>query len=155
MRFSGSRPAICLLLWAVMTAGVAGCGENPADRQEPAKPSYEAAPCPRPNYPGVPEADLGPNYTCGYLAVPENRSKPNGRTIRLLVARAKAVSDTPKPDPIIYLASGPGGAGTLSAPGVIAGEMNANRDVIFVNPRGTITATRSSLARKRTNSPLS
>ena len=138
MRFSGSRPAICLLLWAVMTAGVAGCGENPADRQEPAKPSYEAAPCPRPNYPGVPEADLGPNYTCGYLTVPENRSKPNGRTIRLLVARAKAVSDTPKPDPIIYLASGPGGAGTLSAPGVIAGEMNANRDVIFVNPRGTI-----------------
>ncbi|MET0996815.1 MAG: hypothetical protein ABWY20_23345 [Mycobacterium sp.] len=45
-------PGYLLLLWAVVTAGVAGCGE-PADRQEPAKPSYEAAPCPRPNYPGV------------------------------------------------------------------------------------------------------
>jgi pimeloyl-ACP methyl ester carboxylesterase len=123
---------------AVVAGEVAACGENSANHQERAKLSYEAAPCPRPNYPGVPEADLGPDYTCGYLTVPENRREPNGRTIKLLVARVKAVSDTPEPDPIIYLASGPGGAGTLSAPGVVAGGMNANRDVIFVNPRGTI-----------------
>jgi pimeloyl-ACP methyl ester carboxylesterase len=138
MRFSGSRATIGLLLTAVVAAGVAACGENTADRQEPAKASYEAAPCPRPNYPGVPAADLGPNYTCGYLTVPEDRSKPERRTIRILVARVKAVSDTPEPDPIIYLAGGPGGAGTLSAPGVVAGGMNANRDVIFVNQRGTV-----------------
>jgi hypothetical protein len=65
MRFSGSRLAICLLLSAVIVGEVAACGELGTDREEPAKPSYEAAPCPRPNYPGVPEADLGPNYTCG------------------------------------------------------------------------------------------
>ncbi len=80
-----------------------------------------SAPCPRPNFPGVPEADLGPEFTCGYLTVPENRRVASGRTIRLLVARAEALSDTPAADPIVYLASGPGGAGTLSAPGVIAG----------------------------------
>jgi hypothetical protein len=39
---------------------------------------------------------------------------------------------------LIYLAGGPGGAGTLSAPGVVAGGMNADRDVIFVNQRGTL-----------------
>jgi pimeloyl-ACP methyl ester carboxylesterase len=100
--------------------------------------SYEPAPCPVPNYPGVPEAELGPDYSCGYLTVPENRSVPNGRTIRILVARVKAASGAPKPDPIVYLAGGPGGAGTLSAPGVVAGGMNADRDVIFVNQRGTI-----------------
>ena len=100
--------------------------------------SYESAPCPKPNFPGVPEADLGSNYSCGYLTVPENRSVPGSRTIRILVARVEAVSDTPKPDPIVFLAGGPGGAGTLSAPGVVAGGMNADRDVIFVNQRGTV-----------------
>lgn len=99
---------------------------------------YEAAACPVPNFPGVPAADLGTDYSCGYLTVRENRSVVGGRTIRILVARVKAVSATPKPDPIVYLAGGPGGAGTLSAPGVVAGGMNADRDVIFVNQRGTI-----------------
>jgi pimeloyl-ACP methyl ester carboxylesterase len=91
-----------------------------------------------PNFPGVPQADLGANYSCGYLTVPENRLNPKSRTIRILVARVKAVSDKPKPDPIVFLAGGPGGAGTLSAPGEVAGGMNADRDVIFVNQRGTV-----------------
>jgi len=51
--------------------------------------SYESAPCPQPNLPGFPEADLGPNYSCGYLTVPENRRKPDGPTIRIAVARAR------------------------------------------------------------------
>jgi pimeloyl-ACP methyl ester carboxylesterase len=85
----------------------------------------------------VPEANLGPNYSCGYLTVPENRSAPNGRRIRLLVARVTATG-APRPDPIVFLAGGPGGAGTLSAPGVVAGGMNADRDIIFVNQRGTL-----------------
>ncbi|TFV55282.1 alpha/beta hydrolase [Mycobacterium sp. PS03-16] len=135
MRFTGCRSTACLLLVAVVAGGVTACGET---SNEPQAPYYEAAPCPRPNYPGVPAADLGPEYTCGYLTVPENRRAPGGRTIKLLVARARAVSDAPAPDPIVYLAGGPGGAGTLSAPGVIAGGMNTDRDVIFLNPRGTI-----------------
>jgi pimeloyl-ACP methyl ester carboxylesterase len=100
--------------------------------------SYAAAPCPQPNFPGMPQADLGSNYSCGYLTVPENRDKPTGRTIRILVARVKAASANPKPDPIVFLAGGPGGAGTLSAPGVVNGGMNADRDIIFVNQRGTV-----------------
>ncbi|SOJ53347.1 Carboxylesterase A [Mycobacterium simulans] len=86
----------------------------------------------------MPQADLGSNYSCGYLTVPENRDDPKSRTIRILVAKVKAASDKPKPDPIVFLAGGPGGAGTLSAPGVVAGGMNADRDVIFVNQRGTV-----------------
>ena len=100
--------------------------------------SFQAAPCPVPNYPGVRQADLGANYSCGYLTVPEKRSVPNGRKIRILVARVKSVTATPRPDPIVFLAGGPGGAGTLSAPGVVAGGMNADREVIFVNQRGTL-----------------
>ena len=127
-----------MLLSVVVAADVAACGGNAGDEKAPVNPSYEAAPCPSPNFPGVPDADLGTNYTCGYLTVPENRSHPDGRQIRLLVARVKAVSENPAADPIVYLAGGPGGAGTLAAPGAVAGGMNANRDVIFVNPRGTV-----------------
>ncbi|GAA2542807.1 alpha/beta fold hydrolase [Mycolicibacterium diernhoferi] len=141
MRFGESRATLSALLSAVLTAVVAGCaqdGSDGADPHETTRLSYVSAPCPRPNFPGVPESGLGPEFTCGYLTVPENRRVDNGRTIQILVARAEALSDAPAADPIVYLASGPGGAGTLSAPGVIAGGMNADRDVIFVNPRGTV-----------------
>lgn len=121
-----------MLSVALAASLLAACGGKPG------KSFYEAAPCPVPNFPGVPQADLGANYSCGYLTVPENRLDPKSRTIRLLVARVKAVSDKPKPDPIVFLAGGPGGAGTLSAPGVVARGMNADRDIIFVNQRGTV-----------------
>lgn len=110
-----------------------GCSSGTPDRI-----SYATAPCPQPNFPGVPQADLGSDYSCGYLTVPENRLDPKSRTIKILVARVKAAGEKPKADPIVFLAGGPGGAGTLSAPGVVAGKMNANRDVIFVNQRGTV-----------------
>ncbi|MGB9225250.1 MAG: alpha/beta hydrolase, partial [Mycobacterium sp.] len=100
------------------------------NRSSNQKASYAAAPCPEPNFPGVPQADLGSKYSCGYLTVPENRLNPKGRVIRILVARIKAASNTPRPDPIVFLAGGPGGAGTLNAAGVVAGGMNADRDVI-------------------------
>ncbi|MBS1690956.1 MAG: alpha/beta hydrolase [Actinobacteria bacterium] len=141
MRFGNPRVICAWFLAGLLAAAMTAC-RGPADPHEQATrsdaPTYESAPCPQPNFPGLPEGDLGPNYTCGYLTVPENRNAPDGRTIRLLVARVKAVSGTPAADPIVYLASGPGGAGTLSAPGAVAGGMNADRDVIFVNPRGTV-----------------
>ncbi|OBK22665.1 alpha/beta fold hydrolase [Mycobacterium asiaticum] len=125
---------LACLLWAVVAAGLlTGCSHRPPDRV-----SYAGSPCPQPNFPGVPQSDLGPNYTCGYLTVPENRDDPKSRTIRILVARVKAAAATPKPDPIVFLTGGPGGAGTLNAPGIVAAGMNADHDVIFVNQRGTL-----------------
>jgi pimeloyl-ACP methyl ester carboxylesterase len=102
---------------------------------ERARASFQSAPCPVPNLPGVPSANLGPEFRCGYLTVPENRSVPNGRTIRLLVVRAKAATASPKPDPIVFLHGGPGGIASIEAPGIVAGGMNAEREVIFVNQR--------------------
>lgn len=128
------RRILAGLLSGVAVAGlVVGCSHGSTDRT-----SYAAAPCPQPNFPGVTPADLGSNYSCGYLTVPENRLDPKSRAIKILVARVKAASDKPKSDPIVFLAGGPGGAGTLSAPGVVAGGMNADRDIIFVNQRGTV-----------------
>jgi pimeloyl-ACP methyl ester carboxylesterase len=99
--------------------------------------AYEPAPCPNPIYPGVPAVDLGAGVECGYLTVPENRARPDGRTIRLAVARAKATSPTPRADPLLYLAGGPGGSGLISAATRIAAGWNRDRDVIFLDQRGT------------------
>jgi hypothetical protein len=78
-----------------------------ADRSASAA-TYAPAPCPNPIVEGIPQLDLGPEVECGYLTVPENRNIPGGQTIQLLVARMKATSPTPKPDPIVLLAGGPG-----------------------------------------------
>ncbi|WP_181784331.1 alpha/beta fold hydrolase [Pseudonocardia pini] len=113
-------------------APAAGSGAAQAPRS-----SYAAAPCPDPIYPGVPQLDLGAGVECGYLTVPENRAAPDGRTIRLAVARAKATSPTPAADPLLYLAGGPGGSGLISAGSRIAAGWNTDRDVIFLDQRGT------------------
>jgi hypothetical protein len=46
--------------------------------------------------------------TCGYLHVPENRRVDGSRSISLHVAIFHSESSNPEPDPIIYLAGGPG-----------------------------------------------
>src|SRR5262249_26505729 len=82
----------------------------PATARSAGAASYAAAPCPNPIVKGIPQLDLGPEIQCGYLTVPENRNIADGRTLRLLVAHIKATSPTPKPDPIVLLAGGPGGS---------------------------------------------
>jgi len=144
--------AIVSLLAAVMFAAT-GCGSRPAGSADtasegvpragggaPVGVSYAAAPCPNPIVEGTPELDLGPGFECGYLTVPENRVRPSGRTIKLPVARAKATSPNPRPDPLVYLAGGPGGSGLLAAVARIRAGWNADRDVIFLDQRGTLKA---------------
>lgn len=131
--------AVLVVAGSFVAAGVITACSDDKSKQAGAV-SYESAPCPRPNLPGFPEADLGPNYSCGYLTVPENRSKPDGPTIRIAVARVRAVAAVPEPDPIVYLAGGPGGSGLVSAIKAVADGMNAERDVIFVDQRGAYHA---------------
>ena len=99
---------------------------------------YEPAACPNPIVTDAPEFDLGPGFDCGYLIVPEDRIHSSGRTIRIPVARLKALSPTPKPDPIVFLAGGSGGSGLLEQSAVSG--WNTDRDVIFISQRGTLKA---------------
>jgi pimeloyl-ACP methyl ester carboxylesterase len=107
-------------------------------RSTPTAPTYEPAPCPNPIVAGAPQFDLGVGFECGYLTVAENRKRPSGRTIRIPVARLRAQSPNPKPDPIVFLAGGPGGSGLLEQSA--ASGWNADRDVIFISQRGTLKA---------------
>jgi pimeloyl-ACP methyl ester carboxylesterase len=73
--------------------------------------------------------------------VPEDRSRPNGPSIRLAVAIFKSPDANPAPDPLIFLQGGPGGPivhdlGTVlnaSNNGVLVGK----RDLILIDQRGT------------------
>jgi pimeloyl-ACP methyl ester carboxylesterase len=119
------------------------CGE-PAGSQSTATQShaasFESAPCPSPVAPGFPEADLGPEFSCGYLTVPENRAHPDGRMIKIGVARATTQSPDPGRDPLVYLTGGPGGTAIASAAALVQRGINRDRDVIFVDQRGTLHA---------------
>jgi pimeloyl-ACP methyl ester carboxylesterase len=76
---------------------------------------------------------------CGTLRVPENRSLQNGRTIRLRIAVLPARDGGSRPDPLVYLAGGPGGSAIADAAGVrqIFAALNESRDIVLVDQRGT------------------
>ena len=99
-------------------------------------PTYKPAPCPNPIVAGAAQFDLGAGFDCGYLMVTENRERPSARTTRIPVARLRAQSPNPKPDPIVFLAGGPGGSGLLQQSAALG--WNADRDVIFISQRGTL-----------------
>jgi pimeloyl-ACP methyl ester carboxylesterase len=76
---------------------------------------------------------------CGYLTVPENRSRPGSRNIRLAVAVMKSDTPAPRADPIVYLEGGPGGSALEVA--YLAFEdwfapFVADRDIILFDQRG-------------------
>jgi pimeloyl-ACP methyl ester carboxylesterase len=75
---------------------------------------------------------------CYRLAVAENRSAPS-RTIRLRIVIQPATGGAPQPDPVFFLAGGPGQAAssllrerTMVSPGIAR-----DRDMVFADQRGT------------------
>ena len=96
-------------------------------------PRFEPAPCPK-----LQGAEALAKASCGYLFVPENRSRPAGRTIRLMVAKYPATSPEKRPDPVVYLAGGPGDIAPLEVNGFIAADFIRDRDILVVSQRGTM-----------------
>ena len=75
---------------------------------------------------------------CGTLEVPENRAKPDGRKISLFAAILPANTVTPKDDPLLILAGGPGqSASNLAAFASRLTEIRRTRDVVLIDQRGT------------------
>ena len=137
-----ARPGRSRVAVAIAAAGLilTACDE-PAGSQSTATrsaaASFESTPCPSPVVAGIRELELGPEFRCGKLTVPENRTQPDGRTIKIGVARAKSRSPDPGRDPLIYLTGGPGGTAIASAAPLVQLGINRDRDVIFVDQRGT------------------
>jgi pimeloyl-ACP methyl ester carboxylesterase len=96
-------------------------------------PRFDPTACPFTNVGAYP-------VDCGWLTVPEDHANPNSKTIRLAVAILRSLNPRKAPDPVVYLAGGPGGAFVQTAPlqayhfGLAA--LLAERDVILVDQRG-------------------
>jgi pimeloyl-ACP methyl ester carboxylesterase len=76
---------------------------------------------------------------CGTLRVPENPAAPDGPTIELFVARVAALTATPRPDPLVLIAGGPGQSTVdfyLELRGAFE-QARRDRDIVLVDQRGT------------------
>ena len=76
---------------------------------------------------------------CGSLTVFEDRAAAAGRTLDLEIVAIPAVSDNADPDPLFFLAGGPGQAATdLAGPTLpLFADVRRSRDLVFVDQRGT------------------
>jgi pimeloyl-ACP methyl ester carboxylesterase len=114
------RFALCSLILLTFLSACSGASERPTIQLTPCTVGTEQA-------------------QCGVLRVYENRAAGSGRMIDLKVVIIKARSATPAPDPIFYLAGGPGGA-AASADAThqqFPRSLSENHDLVFVDQRGT------------------
>lgn len=76
---------------------------------------------------------------CGSLTVFENRATSEGRTIDLRIIVLPALSADSQPDPLFFLAGGPGQGAAELAPfiGELFRRVQTHRDIVLVDQRGT------------------
>jgi pimeloyl-ACP methyl ester carboxylesterase len=125
------RGLVCALL--AIAIGALGGGCTPSSRNTGPLahvPRFESAPC----WSTIP---ANVSARCGFLVVPENRATGTRKTIRVAVAIIRAISKNPAPTPLVYLDGGPGGASILSPSLPVDEHLNADRDLILVDQRGT------------------
>lgn len=74
---------------------------------------------------------------CGYLVVPENRTKSSSRMIRLPFIIVKSKNPNKKKDPVLFTSGGPGNSSLGSAQGATRNALINDRDYIAFEQRGT------------------
>lgn len=118
----------------LFTQGSSG-QEKGAQRGDGARAGLVLAPC------EVPGADEGAKEKarCGTFEVFENRAAKSGRRIKLNVVVFPATGQTVAPDPLFYMAGGPGSSATEDAPYIAQqyAKVRVRRDLVFVDQRGT------------------
>ncbi|HOU13803.1 MAG TPA: alpha/beta hydrolase [Anaerolineae bacterium] len=90
---------------------------------------FEAADC---EYEDLADVTL----ECGYVAVPQDHRDPGSDTIWLAVTIVRS-GGAAKPDPVVYLAGGPGGSATDDVEGWLDQAFLEERDLILFDQRGT------------------
>ena len=116
------------LITAVMTPVALFVIATTASGQR-AESTVDLAPC---GLEGAPKEML-----CGEYTVYEDRVAQSGRTIELNIVVIPAKSENPRPDPVFYLAGGPGQGATTVAGRWLNAWQREERDIVLVDQRGT------------------
>lgn len=116
------------ILAVALAAGLAASAAAQQPAPSTGTPVLEMRPC---QPPGVGTA------RCGTYHALENREQPGGRRIPVDVVVLPAASATPRPDPLFFIAGGPGQTVTEIA-GIFARSPHRQvRDIVLVDQRGT------------------
>ena len=107
-----------------------GCATCEASFAGPA--TFKSGPCPSDQAKAL--ASL--NATCGTLTAPEKRSSSTEREVQLPVAIVPSKTQPREPDPIVYMAGGPGANAIAQAQILVDMGLNQKRDLIIMNQRG-------------------
>jgi len=102
-----------------------------AGSAEAAAPGLSLTACRLPGHPT--------ELQCGTLQRPLDPAQPNGTQISLRVAVLPALARNKLPDPVVFLAGGPGQSAVDLLPMVVPGfnRLSQRRDLVFVDQRGT------------------
>jgi pimeloyl-ACP methyl ester carboxylesterase len=141
---AGDHPRLATMLAVLIGASLAatGCGVNDAGEKATPRaagslPSVEEVPCPHDVAKSIRYLDGGraTEATCWYLTVLEDRTKPDGRTIRLFFVRVPPPDGEPAPDPMF---SAYGGFDLARTNGYNGGGIaeRLHREVIVMDVRG-------------------
>jgi len=85
----------------------------------------------------TPDEQSGSRISQGVFQVFENRDTQEGRMIGLKIVVLHATGTNPRPDPLFYLAGGPGQAAADMWRGFAKWSYREERDIVLVNQRGT------------------
>lgn len=128
-----SRTRQFALFWLSLALLCLSSPTHAQPQEQPYDPHFFSLPC-RFNLPSDEVRSV--TVQCGYLQVPENRNTGRG-VVQLAVIRLLARSDNPKPDPIVYLAGGPGGNASGRLDEWRHSPLREDRDIYLFDQRGT------------------
>jgi pimeloyl-ACP methyl ester carboxylesterase len=114
-----------LLLIGVCLLQIANAQQQPAYT-----PAIEPCACPV-------KVDSSFKTRCGYLVVPENRTKLNSRLIKLPFVLVESKNKNKRNDPLLFTTGGPGGSSLGWAVGAARRSVINKRDCIAFEQRGT------------------
>jgi pimeloyl-ACP methyl ester carboxylesterase len=123
--------ALAFLLAMVAAMGAA----SPAGAASGTVPRFEPGACPS----RVASSPAFAHAQCGQLIVPENRHKPDGKTISISVAIIPSVNQPPKHEPLFYITGGPGGD-AMGDIEFLVPALNQDQNLVVLAQRGTLDA---------------
>jgi pimeloyl-ACP methyl ester carboxylesterase len=131
MRVSGRVKRKASVFALLLAIGCATCDASFAGVSG-ASVTFKTGPCPA----GEAKALASLNAVCGTLTVPEKRSDPKEGAVQLPVAIVPSKTQPPEPDPVVYMAGGPGANAIAQAQVLVSVGLNQHRNLIIMNQRG-------------------